>query len=242
MTLPSPRLVIILALSLLAVLLVAFLPIAAWAQGVRDWVDGFGAWGPWLLIAIMAPWGMFIPTVPLQFVAAGLYGIGPGIAIAYAGVSLAMCLILALGRGFLRRPIQRLIARQRTLRHLDTAIALEGWRAVALIRLSSVAPAHLVNWVLSVSSLPISTIVIVTLLAKAPGVILFAVLGHAGLGGAEARAHPMTWVLVGVGLIATVAVVIIVRRRTQALMAAAQLETVDADPHTKDGDPAVASV
>jgi uncharacterized membrane protein YdjX (TVP38/TMEM64 family) len=202
------------------VVALAFTPIGTWADGIRLWVEHQGAWGPLFLILLMGLWGQLFPTMPLQLVVAGLYGLWYGALITYAGASLAMLISLLVGRFLLRAWLADFLQRFKLTRSIDAALVAESWRGVALIRLSNAAPAHAINWVLSVSRLPIVTIFVVSIVTKTPGIIVFAAIGQASLGGAESRTHPLTWVMLVIGISATVLVIATLGRRTRQLMQA----------------------
>ena len=113
-----------------------FHPIGTWADGIRLWIEHQGAWGPLFLILLMGLWGQLFPTMPLQLVVAGLYGLWYGALITYAGASLAMLISLLVGRFLLRAWLADFLQRFKLTRSIDAALVAESWRVVALIRLS----------------------------------------------------------------------------------------------------------
>ena len=220
----SSRKYALIFLVIACVISLAFTPIGEWADAIRLWAEQQGAWGPVFLILLMGLWGQLFPTMPLQLVVAGLYGLWYGALITYAGAGLAMLISLLFGRFFIRAWLANFLQRFALTRSIDAALVAESWRGVALLRLSNAAPAHVINWVLSVSRLPIVTIFVVSIITKTPGIIMFAAIGQASLGDAESRTHPLTWVMVAVGITATILVIATLGRRARDLMRAEQSE------------------
>lgn len=208
-------------MALAVVLLVGIglaVPVADWAESLRSWMHAWGAWGPWLMIAVLTLWGVLFPVLPLQIIAGALFGVGMGIFVSYVGTSAAMALTLAVGRYGLRGPVSRWIARYPTTRAIDAALVAEGWRAIMLIRFSNMVPAHIVNWALSVSAMPMRVIIPVLLLTKIPGSVILASAGSAGLGTDDMRSGPLIWVVVAISVVASILAAYFLGRRAREFM------------------------
>ena len=107
---------------------------------------------------------------------------------------------------------------------IDTAVAREGWKIVALLRLSPVVPFNLLNYVFGVTRVRLRDYVIASWAGMLPGVVLYVYLGSlAGdlaIGGAAGRTRtPAEWSLYAVGLLATGAVTVYVTRIARAALA-----------------------
>lgn len=78
---------------------------------VREWVQGFGIWGPILLIAILALAMVFapIPNPPFMIAAGIVWGTFLGVVYAVIGQLVGSAIIFAISRKFGRRFIPRLV-------------------------------------------------------------------------------------------------------------------------------------
>lgn len=115
------------------------------ATPFREWVDGWGAWGPVAFIAVMALSVLFapIPNVPI-FIAAGLVW-GPVLGTAYsmAGLLIGSSMAFHVSRRFGRRHLPRLIGGKAAGR-LDNAAQTMGGRVIFWSRM---LPAVNFDWI-----------------------------------------------------------------------------------------------
>ena len=110
------------------VVALALSPIGEWADSIRLFAEQQGAWGPVFLILLMGIWGQLFPTMPLQLVIAGLYGLWHGVLITYAGAGLAMLISLLVGRFIVRAWLADFLQRFALTRSIDAALVAESWR------------------------------------------------------------------------------------------------------------------
>lgn len=195
-----------------------FVPVGELTDAMRSWLHSWGAWGPWIMIAVLSVWGIALPILPVQILAGALFGTAMGIFVAYVGTGIAMGLSLAMGRYALRGPVSRWIARYPTTRAIDAALVAEGWRAIVLIRFSNMVPAHIVNWALAVSAMPMRVIIPVLMLTKIPGAVILASAGSAGLGTEDMRSGPLVWVVVAISIVASILAAYFLGRRARQFM------------------------
>lgn len=115
------------------------------ARPFREWVDGWGAWGPVVFIAVMALSVLFapIPNVPI-FIAAGLVW-GPFVGTAYSmfGLLLGSSMAFYVARRFGRRHLPRLIGAKAAAR-LDGLAETMGGRVLFWSRM---LPAVNFDWI-----------------------------------------------------------------------------------------------
>ena len=158
-----------------------------------------------------------IPAFPLTLAAGFIFGLVKGVALvsisSVAGATAAFLLGRTLGRDW----VSRAISRQPRFAALDRAIQSRGFWVVLLTRLSPAFPFNLLNYLYGVTSVSTRSYVLGSWLGMLPATILYAYvgslagsLGHA-IGG-QATRSPATYVLLGVGLAATVVVTILVTR------------------------------
>ena len=115
------------------------------AAPFREWVDGWGAWGPVVFIGVMAISVLFapIPNVPI-FIAAGLaWGPVLGTAYSMAGLLLGSTMAFYVARRFGRRHLPRLIGAKAAAR-LDGLADTAGGRLIFWCR---ILPAVNFDWI-----------------------------------------------------------------------------------------------
>ena len=88
---------------------------------------------------------------------------------------------------------------------IDKALRSEGWKAVALLRLSPVVPFAVKNYLFGVSRVHMRDYLIGTFIGKLPGTIILTALGTTGRAAMDLTG-PARWGLLGGGIAATVLV------------------------------------
>ena len=106
------------------------------------------------------------------------------------------------------------IARVRKYRKLDRAIADDGWQVVVLMRLSPIVPFNLQNYALGVTAIPFLQYLTATLIGIAPGIAIYVYFGIFGKGLGNGPSV-FDWMLFGLGVLATIALAILVIRKTK---------------------------
>jgi len=223
----------LLCLGLLVLLVMASsrLPLLDWLAVFRDWME---AAGPLAVIAFIA---VYCVTT-LVFGPAGLLSISAGLVWGFAGLpivvvaaTVAATLALFVGRYLARDRVRLHVARDRRLGALVGAVSGGGWRIVALIRLSPILPFGVQNYLLAITDIRPLPYALATAVAILPSSALYVYLGR--LGQAVGQAAPMQeggairWVLLGLGIAATLLTVREVSRRARLALAEA-VEAVEA--------------
>jgi uncharacterized membrane protein YdjX (TVP38/TMEM64 family) len=193
------------------------LPVGDWAEAMRHWIIGLGAYG----IAIYA--GIFViatlvlaPDWPLAVAAGMLYGLW-AFPIVLAAAMVAASLAFLMARYLARRRVSAILAKTQKLAALDKAVSEGGWKIVILLRLSPIVPFNLQNYLFGITAIPFSHYLAATFAGIIPGAALFVYLGAVG----TATVAPLEWATFGVGLLATAAVAVIVTRKAKAKLAEA---------------------
>jgi uncharacterized membrane protein YdjX (TVP38/TMEM64 family) len=103
---------------------------------------------------------------------------------------------------------------------LVEAINAEGWRLVGLLRLASLVPGTVTNYLLGVTRIGLWPYTLATFVGLAPQTVLFVYIGAAGKMALEDISRsPLQMALLVVGLVFTACVAFAVARRTrQALL------------------------
>jgi uncharacterized membrane protein YdjX (TVP38/TMEM64 family) len=190
-------------------------------------IEAMGAWGPLVfvlgyVIAVVA----FVPAAPLTLIAGALFGIVAGTLYVLAAASLGGAAAFLISRYLARTAIERRLEHNPKFEAIDRAVADQGRKIVFLLRLSPVLPFNLLNYALGLTRVRFIDYAIASF-GMLPGTLIYVYLGKlfgdvaALAGGAKPARSPAEYVLFGVGLLATVAVTVIVTRTARRALAEA---------------------
>lgn len=201
----SPRLRLLSLAAVLVALVVLFAATGSLsAQRVRGWLDGYGAAGPLVFVAVSALLTPALFPGPLLAGAAGLlFGTALGTAVAVVAATLGATLAFALGRWWAHDAVEQL-ARGRVAR-LRAWIGERGFFAVLYARLAPGIPYGLVNYAAGLSPVALRAFVAATAIGVAPRAFAYAALGGSldDLGSPEAlAAYAVLVVMAAAGLVA----------------------------------------
>ncbi len=189
-----------------------------WLRDALDRVGRLGALAPIAFIAIyIAACVLFIPGSILTIGGGGLFGLVWGSIYASIAATLGATAAFAVGRYLARDWVARRLQDNPRFAAIDRAVAREGWKIVALTRLSPAFPFNLLNYAFGLTSVRLGDYVIASWAGMIPGTVLYVYLGSIGAdvvrAGAGARVRtPAEWALDVVGLLATLAGVVYVTR------------------------------
>ena len=204
--------------ALATLLVVAALPVNEWLESVRGWIAGLGFWAP---AAYAATYGLattiFIPASALSLAAGVLFGIWKGSAIVWIGANLATVASFLVARFAARSRVEAMAQARPRFAAVDRALGEEGWKIVALMRLSPVFPFTLQNYLFGVTAIRFWPYAIASAVCMVPGTFLYVYIGYAGgQAAAAASGAPGTEALrlglQAVGLLATILVTVFVTR------------------------------
>jgi uncharacterized membrane protein YdjX (TVP38/TMEM64 family) len=145
-----------------------------------------------------------------------------------SGIALGVTLPIGAAAGFLigryvaRDLVERRARNNRTFAAVDRAIAVGGWKVVALLRLSPAMPFSIGNYLFGLTAVRFWPYVAATAVAMLPGVFMYIYIGYVGgqiAGGGVGAASTGRWVLVAAGLIATATATIYITRLARRALA-----------------------
>ncbi len=142
-------------------------------ERIREWVAGFGPWGPLITIGLNVAQVLLAP-IPGQFVGlvnGYLYGVWLGTLYSMAGLILGTTLAMALGRWF-GRPLVEHLAGPEALARWDRIASHQGPLFFFLVFLFPLLPDDIVCFVIGLSPLPILPMVVLAALGRWPGVLV----------------------------------------------------------------------
>ena len=215
-------------LLVVAVLVAAWtlLPLGTWLEALRAWVDGLGIWGYVAFALIYAIATILLaPGSPLTIAAGIAFGL-TGFFPVMVGATLGACGGFLVSRYIARGWVEKRTANSRLFAAIDRAIKAEGWKIVGLMRLSPLVPFNLQNYFFGVTQVKFPAYAIATFFGIMPGTLLYVWIASVGAAaGSGEETGPAKWALLGVGLVATLAVTIIVSRKAQKELSRTGLES-----------------
>lgn len=193
----------------------------AWLGAALEWMKGLGPWSYILFVAIfVAATMLFIPGAVLCLGAGALFGVGRGSLLVSLATTLAATLAFLLGRHLARGWVAKKLKEYESFAAIDRAVAKEGWKIVFLTRLSPIFPFALLNYGFGLTRVRLRDYVLATWIGTMPATVLYAYLGTLARDGFANHARtPTEWALLAVGLLATVAVAVIVTRIARRALA-----------------------
>lgn len=217
--------------ALIVVAVVAMAAVGRWAGAfvpqLRAWVDGLGPWGP--LGFIVAYAGAAVALVPaslLTLAAGALFGVIAGTVYVFIAAVLGSAVAFLIARYLARSAVERRIRGDARFAAVDRAIANEGRKIVLLLRLSPVFPFNLLNYALGLTRIGFVDYLVASI-GMLPATLMYVYIGSLGVdvaaaaGGDTSGRSTAEWLLLAVGLAATVAVTIRITRIARKALAEA---------------------
>jgi uncharacterized membrane protein YdjX (TVP38/TMEM64 family) len=192
-------------------------------QVFRDalaWIEKAGPAGPLVFFGLYVAACVFmLPGSILTLGAGAVFGVVKGSLLVSLSSTVGATAAFLVGRYLTRDMVARRVAGNATFRAVDESVASEGWKIVGLTRLSPVFPFNLLNYAFGLTRVSLRGYVLASWIGMIPGTVMYVYLGSlAGSladlsdeGGGRARS-PVEWALYVVGLIATVAVTVVITR------------------------------
>ena len=212
----------------------------AFEAGIRRW----GVWGPVFFAAIYAIAVVcLVPGSLLTLAGGAVFGLLKGTLIVSLAATLGAALAFLIARYLLRRRVEDYVRRSPRLSAVDRAIGEQGWKIVALLRLSPAVPFTLQNYLYGVTAIRFWPCVLTSWIAMLPGTFMYVYLGSLGqeaIAGGETTTGE--WIARGVGLLATIAVTVyITRLARRAMQERIPLESAEDSVEPSMDRPSVAS-
>ncbi len=197
------------------------LPIADWLEVFNAWVSELGVLGMVLFALVYAvATVLMIPGSLLTLAGGAVFGLLPGFVTILHGATLGAALAFLVSRFVARKRIESWIQQKPSFSVIDKAVAKQGWKIVFLTRLSPIFPFNFQNYAYGLTSVAFRHYLLATWIGMVPGTFLYVYFGTLGRSGLEAAsgaesAETLKIALQVVGLIATLAVTILITRTAQ---------------------------
>ncbi len=207
------------------------LPIENWLTQFNDWVASLGTVG-------MVVYGLFYIVATVLFVPGSittigsgfLFGLWWGTLVVNISATIGAALAFLIARYIARDWVHAKAEQNAKFNAIDKAIGKQGGKIIGLLRLSPALPFSLSNYLYGLTAVKFWPYVIATWLSTLPGTMMFVYFGAIGKAGLSAatdgttiRSPAQTAFLI-VGLIATIAVTIIITRVAQKALKETEAE------------------
>ena len=204
---------------------------AAQLRELLGWIAGLGPTAPLVFVpSYVVACVLFIPGSILTLSAGFLFGVFRGSIYVSVAATLGATVAFLIGRYAARQWVAAWLASYPKFKAVDEAVAHEGWKIVALTRLSPVFPFNLLNYAFGLTNVRVRDYVVASWAGTLPGTIVYVYLGslagdltRAATG--ESQRSIAEWALYALGVLATIAVAVhITRVSTRALKQLSETE------------------
>lgn len=192
-----------------------------------EWVEGMGAWAPVILGAsYVGACLLSLPGSVITLGTAALLGLPVGFLTVMIGSNLGAEAAFLVGRTLGRDWIARKVEGNAKFKAIDEAVAKQGLKIVLLLRLSPVFPFNLLNFSLGITRVSFRDYALGSWIGMIPGTFMYVYLGSlaksiADISSGKVEAGAGKFVLLGVGLLATIVVTVFVTRIAKRAMSEA---------------------
>lgn len=196
------------------------LPLDRLSELLQSRVNEWGVWGPLVFGGIYAVAVVFLVPASLLTLAAGaIFGLLQGTLIVSLSSTTGVAIAFLIARYLARERVRRQVQQSPKLSAIDQAIGEQGWKIVALMRLSPAVPFTLQNYLYGVTAIRFWPCVLTSWIAMLPGTFMYVYIGSLGSRAvAGGETSPLEWIFRGVGLLATVLVTIYLTRLAKRAM------------------------
>jgi len=186
---------------------------------VVQWIGGLGAWGPIIFIcAYIIASVALIPASVLTLGAGAIFGVVHGAIYVSIGATLGASAAFLVGRYFARAWIAKKMGTKPAFAAIDRALAAEGWKIVALTRLSPAFPFVLMNYAFGVTRVSFRHYFFASWIGTMPASVMYVYIGSLAKAAGGPR-PPAEIALRIAGLTATVVVTIFITRIARKTLA-----------------------
>jgi uncharacterized membrane protein YdjX (TVP38/TMEM64 family) len=198
------------------VVLVRLLPVAAWLEQFKAWVQGAGPIGYVLYALVYMICCVFlVPGIALTLGAGAIFGFAAGSLVVLVGATLGATAAFLLARTVLRHRVEGWTSGNAKFRALDRAITNEGTKILWLVRLSGFPPFTWVNYAFGLTGVRVLPYIVITFFGIIPGTLAFTYAGAAGADALTGSGNRIALIVTAVGAI--VVSIFIARIATKAI-------------------------
>jgi len=181
---------------------------------MREWIGGFGVWGPlvYMLIYALAP-SLMLPGLPITVVGGVLFGPFWGIVYVTIGATTGATLAFIIARKMGREWVEGLVKGGR-MREIDESVEKKGWKIVAFTRLIPLFPFNFLNYAFGLTKIGLGPYFLATLVFMLPGITAYVVFSSSILDVFQGRVSGT--LVAGIVLVVLVSLIPLVYKRVKA--------------------------
>ena len=155
---------------------------------------------------------MMLPGSPLTFAAGALFGFWKGLILVSLSSTLGATCAFMVSRYLIRKSIEKRVLKNKKFQSIDNEINEQGWKIVILARLSPIIPFFLLNYALGITKIRFIHFIFASWIGMIPGTIVYVLMGTMGGAFINGKKSSFEWVLLGIGLIATILVTLLISK------------------------------
>lgn len=233
------RTVLLVGVALAGLLLLGRLAGTYVADFIR-WVDGLGALAPVIfMVGYAAATVAFVPGSVLTLAAGAVFGIVEGVLYVFLGALSGSTAAFLVGRYLARDRVEARIRGDARFEALDRSVGEQGLKLVFLLRLTPVMPYNLLNYALGLTRVRLVHYVLAGF-GMLPGTLLYVYSGRVAgdiataVGGDPVVRGAGYWIVLGLGLAATVILTVWVTRMARSALREEVGDEVEGAPVARD--------
>lgn len=189
-------------------------------EALISWIKGLGPASPavFFLVCTLAV-VFFTPSFLLTFAGGFLFDFWTASSLSILGSGLGALCAFLIGRYLARAPVEKWASRSREFGKVRSLVEKKGWKIVLLARLSPLFPFLIANYAFGTTRMNARHYFFASLVGTIPSALVYTYSGRlaGSLAGVDSRARtPQEWGLLGIGLAASVAITLYLRRLAQA--------------------------
>ena len=202
----------------LAVVVVALawlaLPAAEWIEALSPVVASLGAFGPVIYVCLYIFGALILAPSPLIAIAAGAIFGWWGLPLAVLGGTAGATASFLLSRYFFGETLDEWVEDRRAFRAVKSAVDADDWKIILPLRLSPVVPFGLLNYMLGLTRISLTSYIVCTAIGIFPGTLIDVYIGVIGVTAATvANSTQLAFLALGLAATLVVAVFITVKAR-----------------------------
>ena len=215
-------------------LIIAFLPVGKVVVKLDQILDRLG---PFAIVAFVLVYiinAVALGPAWLFALAAGLaFGLVRGGLIVWFSATIAAGISFLIARYLARHRVEKLARKNEKFEAVDRAIAKSGWKVALMLRISPLLPYTIANYLYGLTAIRFWPYMFATAVGIVPMVAVYVSIGAAGREAALARAgghqSKTEWIVLGVGLLVTIAAGILIARGAKRELAGLRRERVGSE-------------
>ena len=171
-------------------------------QALR-WIQGLGPWAPVVFIILyVATVLIFVPAAILTAGGGFIFGMATGSVYVLIAATIAANVCFLLGRHIARDWIAHRLEAQPRFKALDEAVARDGWKIVALVRLAPIFPFSVTSYGFGLTRVPLKQYFLANF-AMIPGTLMYVYFGSVARDLTERPTTPpwVKWIIFALALV-----------------------------------------